>query len=522
MANITKTNIKKSVDKVPPSDVMAVHLRDGVAAIRQPFCVYGADEKLAAYNHAFADLHRRADDSCLLYPGIPFQEIMEWRREAGFFAEMPQHECDGAESKYKLPIGDVIYQLADGRWMFVDNMRLPDGRLACTWNDITAIKQAERQLWELTQTLHRSRDHLYYAQRVAHVGSVEYDLRTGIVSWTPETYEIFGRDPALPPPCFEDVPKLFHPEDRSRFRATIAFDPNPPGEFRVLRPDGSIRWVRREAELIRDEAGKPRLRIGTYRDVTEIHDYQEKQKALQAELLARERLSAIGSVTERLARELRDPLSTINYSLFLINGEEGSRTVSANRALGRIERSTARCNQIISDLLEYSHSEPLRCRAHEIDDWLREVVISFAAEPALTFELDLKAPGTVEIDPGRLRRALGHLVENAIEAASEEHEGRSPGVTLQTRLEDGYAKIAVIDNGRGIAKEVLDRAFDPLFSTKPLGTGLGLTTARQIVEQHGGTVELTSDASQGAVALIRLPLAGAAASTGDADIAVAA
>jgi len=518
MAKATKTG----ASDIPSNDAMADHLRDGVAAMRQPFCVYAADETLLAYNQAFADLHLRADGTCLLYPGIAFQEIMEWRQEIGFFAETPQNECDSAGNKYSLRLGDVIYRLADGRWMFVDNTPLPDGRLACTWSDITAVKEAERRLWDATQTLHRSRDHLYAAQRVAHVGSIEYDLRTGIVSWTPETYEIFGRDPALPPPCFEDVPKLFHPEDRSRFRATLASDPNPTGEFRVLRPDGSIRWVRREAELIRDAAGEPWVRIGTYRDVTEIHEYQEKQKSLQAELLARERLSAIGSVTERLARELRDPLSTITYSLFLMNGNETSRTPSDDRALGRIERSAARCNQIISDLLEYSHCGPLRCRVYGIDDWLHEAVAGLAIKPPLSLELDLQAPSMVEIDPGRMRRALGNLVENAVEAASERHDGRSPAVTLHSRLSNGGAEIAVVDNGGGITKEVLDRAFDPLFSTKRLGTGLGLTTARQIVEQHGGTVELTSCIGQGTVALIRLPLAEGAAPAHNACIADAA
>jgi PAS domain S-box-containing protein len=512
---------KNSGDKRPLTNAMADHFRDGVAAIRQPFCVYDADEALVAYNQAFADLHLSADGTCLLYPGIPFQKIMEWRRETGFFAETPQHERDSAGHEYRLRFGDVIYQLAGGRWMFVDNTQLPDGRLACTWSDITAVKEAERQLWELTQSLHRSRDHLYNAQRVAHVGSIEYNLRTNVVSWTPEMYEIFGRDPALPAPYFEDVPKLFHPEDRSRFRATIASDPNPSAEFRVLRPDGSIRWVRREAELIRDDAGNPWLRVGTYRDVTEIHDYQEKQEALQAELLARERLSAIGSVTERLARELRDPLSTITYSLFLINAD-GDRQASSDRALGRIERSAARCNQIISDLLEYSHSGPLRCRAHEIDGWLREVFGSFAVEPPLSLELDLQAAGMVEIDPGQLRRVLGHLVENAIDAAGDQMEGCSLAVTLRTRLSDSHVEIAVIDNGPGITKEVLDRVFEPLFSTKRLGTGLGLTMARQIVGQHGGTVELISCVGQGTTALIRLPLATTTVPACDAVVADAA
>jgi PAS domain-containing protein len=226
-------------------DAMGDHFRDGAAMIRQPFCVYGADERLAAYNQAFADLHLRPDGACLLYPGIPFQEVMEWRRESGFFAGASHEDNLSTSHEYKLRLGDVIYQLADGRWMFVDNTPLPDGRLACIWSDITAVKEAERQLWELTRSLHRSHDHLYAAQRVAHVGSIERDLRTGAVVWTPEMYQIFDRDPAQPPPTRDEAPKLFHPEDRARYRAVMAAadegTPAPPAEFRVVRPDGRIR-----------------------------------------------------------------------------------------------------------------------------------------------------------------------------------------------------------------------------------------------------------------------------------------
>src|ERR1700722_11152935 len=66
-------------------NVMSDHLRDGAAAIHQPFCVYSAQERLVAYNQAFADLHRLPDGGCLLHPGIAFHEIMEWRKQAGFF-----------------------------------------------------------------------------------------------------------------------------------------------------------------------------------------------------------------------------------------------------------------------------------------------------------------------------------------------------------------------------------------------------------------------------------------------------
>jgi len=496
-------------------DTMAEHFRDGAAAIRQPFCVYSADARLVAYNQAFAELHLRSDGTCLLYPGIAFQEIMEWRKGTGFFADDPHQQDQSATHEYKLSLGDVIYQFADGRWMFVDNTPLPDGRLACTWSDITAVKEAERQLWELTRSLHRSRDHLYSAQRVAHVGSFEVDLRTGDVTWTPAMYEIFGCDPDAPPPAGDKAPKLFHPEDRARYRAVMAAAAQgevlPPAEFRALRPDGSIRWVYHESEVMRDDTGQPWLRVGTFRDVTEIHDYQERQKSLQAELLARERLSAIGSVTERLARELRDPLSTITCSLFLIKGDEGHHASSTDRALKRIERSTGRCNQIISDLLEYSHGGPLRCRTQGIDDWLREAVTALAFDATVTLELDLRAPGMVEIDPVRLRRALSSLVENAAQSAAEiGNVDGTPLVCLRSRVRAGQVEIEIVDNGPGIDEQTLERAFEPLFSTKRFGTGLGLTTARQVVEEHGGTIELTSKLGEGASAVIRLPLAAVA------------
>jgi signal transduction histidine kinase len=510
----------------PASDAaMGAHFRDGAAMIRQPFCVYSADERLVAYNQAFADLHLLPDGTCLLRPGMAFQEIMEWRRATGFFAEAPREE--DAAHEYRLVKGDVIYQLADRRWMFVDNTPLPDGRLACIWSDITAVKEAERQLWELTRSLHRSQDHLYCAQRVAHVGSIERDLRTGAVSWTPQMYQIFDRDPTSGPPTRAEAPKLFHPEDRARYRAVMEAaehgTPAPPAEFRVVRPDGGIRWIQHESDVVRDDAGQPWLSVGTYRDVTEIHEYQDRQSALQDALLARERLSAMGSVTAKVARDLRDPLSTIKNSLFLARGDNAGQNPPGVRALDRIERSADRCNRIISDLLEYSHSLPLRRRRHEIDDWLREMAEGIAGEMPVRLKLDLGAPSCVEIDPARLRRALGNVLDNAVQALAETGDrARPPRIMLRTRLKGGKVEIDIADNGPGIAPETLARAFEPLFSTRRFGTGLGLATTRQVVEQHGGTIELASRVGKGTRARIYLPLADAIAAPGNPGMPAAA
>jgi hypothetical protein len=91
-----------------PTAEMGQHFQDGVAAIRTPFVVYDAEERIAAFNQAFADLHREADGSTILYPGMPFQALMEWRLRTGFFAaDVANTAAEGTE--FRLALGDVIY-----------------------------------------------------------------------------------------------------------------------------------------------------------------------------------------------------------------------------------------------------------------------------------------------------------------------------------------------------------------------------------------------------------------------------
>jgi signal transduction histidine kinase len=130
----------------------------------------------------------------------------------------------------------------------------------------------------------------------------------------------------------------------------------------------------------------------------------------------------------------------------------------------------------------------------------------------VTFKFDLRAPALVELDSGRLRRALGNIIDNAAQAfADAEKFGRAPRIVLRSRVRDGGAEIDVADNGPGMAPEVLERAFEPLFSTRRYGTGLGLATTRQIIAQHGGTIALTSQLGKGTRVRILLPIAEATA-----------
>ena len=147
---------------------------------------------------------------------------------------------------------------------------------------LRAAREAER--------LRRSADHLVRAQRIAHTGSIEQDLRTGVIEWSGETYRIFGLDPDLPAPVGEAFLALFHPDDRAacETKQWLAHQtaaacrlhdmPRVALRFRIVQPGGAVRWVHHESELVLDQHGGAVRWIGTYRDVTEAYEAEESFK----------------------------------------------------------------------------------------------------------------------------------------------------------------------------------------------------------------------------------------------------
>ena len=144
---------------------------------------------------------------------------------------------------------------------------------------LRAAREAER--------LQRSEDHLARAQRIAHTGSIEQDLRTGVIEWSGETYRIFGLDPNLPAPAGKAFLDLFHPDDRAACEtealahqaASAGRHSNMPRvalPFRIVQPGGAVRRVHHESELVLDQHGAAVRWIGTYRDVTEAYEAEAR------------------------------------------------------------------------------------------------------------------------------------------------------------------------------------------------------------------------------------------------------
>ncbi len=235
---------------------------------------------------------------------------------------------------------------------------------------------------------------------------------------------------------------------------------------------------------------------------------QDRTKALedaQHEIVRNERLAALGQLIGTVSHELRNPLGTIRASTFAISSF--LKTEQLDRipnVIARVERSVIRCDRIIEELLDFTRDPVLERREVHIDDWLRGVVADIGVSPEIVCQWDLDAACTLSFDTEQFRRVMINLVTNATHAMEEEG---APGnrLTLATRGVEGGVKIMVSDQGVGMSPDVLAKVFEPLFSTKGFGVGLGVPIIRGIVEAHGGRIRYESTVQQGTTAIVWLP-----------------
>ncbi len=236
----------------------------------------------------------------------------------------------------------------------------------------------------------------------------------------------------------------------------------------------------------------------------------ELQEA-QSELMRQERLAAIGHLTATVSHELRNPLGAIRTAIYLVRGRTEGQGLGVESALERVDRSVSRCDNIINELLDYTRATALKPENQLVDDWLQTFLGEQDLPDTVSAKLLLGTDGLVAaFDPERLRRALTNLVNNACEALAETAENGEPTGALQieirSRVAGDHFEIVVADNGPGVAPETLSHVFEPLFSTKSGAVGLGLPTVKQIMEQHGGDVEVTSTQGNGTQVRLWMPI----------------
>lgn len=259
-----------------------------------------------------------------------------------------------------------------------------------------------------------------------------------------------------------------------------------------------------------------------------------ERRVRQLELRARaaERLAELGTLTGGLAHEIKNPLSTVGLNVQLLQedvqdlSEDTGLTPSHHEGLGRVQRrleslsrETQRLRDILEDFLRFAGRVELDTQETDLHTTIGELMDFFepqANEAGVNLRAQLQAdPATAQADAGLLKQALLNLLINAVQAMTQAREKNQPhggADELIVRTERGKTlggeelRIHITDTGPGMTPDVAEKVFQPYFSTKRGGTGLGLPTSRRIIEEHGGHLTVHADPGRGTDFTISLPV----------------
>jgi PAS domain S-box-containing protein len=385
--------------------------------------------------------------------------------------------------------------------------------------------ELERRVQERTAALTRAHqgvreneERLRMALEVAHIAAWEWQMAAGQMRWSTDPEALFGFPAGSFGPELRIV-RVAHPEDTTRIESAIA-DALRTGsydaEYRAVRPDGRIVWLKERGRVFSDSDGE--RMVGITRDITAEHESaHERERLLKREREARDEAERQSSLKDEflatLSHELRTPMNAILGWLSIL--ESGKQVRDLQSVLEVIARNAQIQAKLIDDLLDMNRL--LSGNAH-----LDVSAVDMAALLQTTLQglqpaADAKGVIIVAtLDPGvggllgdarRLQQVLWNLIHNAIKFTPA--QGR---VEINVRRVDGELEVSVVDNGRGISPSFLPHVFerfrqqDASSTRATFGLGLGLSIAKQLVELHGGTISANSEGEgRGATFVVRLP-----------------
>ena len=246
-----------------------------------------------------------------------------------------------------------------------------------------------------------------------------------------------------------------------------------------------------------------------HKQIGKLQEAYRELRETQGKLVQSEKLAAIGEVAAHVAHEIRNPLVTIGGFARNIKRQVGDDPRCA-RSVDIIIEEVARLEKILGNVMDFSKPSAPWKRPTKIDQVIRNTCVLMSGECEsrgiqLTQELAADVP-LLMIDGEQLKQALLNILKNAIESI-----GKDGGITISTRLEHGCVWIDMSDTGRGVQEDMIPNLFDPFFTTRPDGTGLGLAVTRKIIVDHGGDIEVKSKVGIGTTFTIWLPAEGTAA-----------
>lgn len=410
----------------------------------------------------------------------------------------------GHQLEYRVLLPDntdkIIYE--ESR-VFLDDLDNPL-KVRGIVQDITERKKVE-------EALRHSERELSIAQKIGKMGNWVYDIEKSELWWSDEVYRIFGLRPKEFIASYQAFLDRVHPEDREVVDRTnkniMENEKIYSMDHRIVLPDGTFRTVHQECKTYYNEQGKPTILRGIIQDITERKQAEEKLKTYQEQLSHAEKLSSIGRLSGSIAHEINNPLFGIRNVLErtkmcvpLKEADENFIDMAISET-DRIAKLTRRLNNFFSPTRE--KKEPV-----QIYQVLEEIVLLAQKELAdrnicLKTHYSDVIPG-VSAYPDQIKQVALNLFQNAMDAIPE----TGGEITLSTHHQGSHLYFTVKDNGVGMSEKTRKNIFEPFFTTKSKaeGTGLGLWVTHNIVQSHGGVIEVNSQLGKGTSFTVSLPM----------------
>jgi len=446
-------------------------------------------------------------DFSLNQPPYTNTEALEWIRKA--YMEGPQRF-------------EWLAKDRKGRLIWLENTLLyaqigGKDRVLVFGSNIDDRKHAEIEI-------RKSEELLNQAQEIAQLGSYVWNIGDDSLEWSRQMFVIAGLDPdGFYGNLSETISNMIHPEDRAdvieQVQKMVEQKRTWPMEFRLVRPDGGVRWLSSTSRFQYDDKGDPVLCVGVHHDITEKKQRDAENESLQSQLHQAQKMEAVGRLAGGVAHDFNNMLGIIIGHTDMILEEMGPEHPFYADLL-EIKKAAARSADLTRQLLAFARKQTVAPKVIDLNktvEGMLKMLQRLIGEDIDMEWIPAENAWPVKIDPGQIDQILVNLCVNARDAIADVGK-----VTIETgnivfdedycKVHNGfvpgeYTMLAVSDNGCGMDSVTLSHAFEPFFTTKEpgKGTGLGLATVYGVVKQNDGFINVYSEPGQGTTFKIYLP-----------------